>query len=117
MTAEVWLAIVGFATAVVGTVKYAITKFSESNDKAIEAHKAHLKSFQTEIATIRKEYYDTLTKVEAAKVQMVLAQKDFSENNKHLKLFIELTKTYIQDTEKRMKLLEDNFGRVILKLK
>lgn len=117
MSAEVLIALIAFGSGLVALAKYMVTKISETNDKAIEAHKAHLKSFQTEIATIRKEYYDTVVKIESAKVQMVLAQKDFSENNKSLRTFIELTKTYIQDSEKRLKLLEDNFGKVILKLK
>lgn len=113
MTTEVWLAIIACITAVIGLVKYLVTKLSDSNEKAILAHQRHLETFQKEIKEVRKNYYDTVAKIESVKAQMISVQQGSQENNKQLKRFIELTQTYIQDSEKRMRSIEDDLGKII----
>lgn len=115
MTPEVWLAIIACIGSVIGLVKYGLTLIDKSNDKAIIAHSNHIQTFKDETAKIRQQYYETVAQINQLKIQLSHAQRSFDANNLQLVKFIELTKKYVEDSEKRLKLLEDNFGKVILK--
>lgn len=115
MTPEVWLAIIACIGSGIALIKYGLTLIDKSNDKAIQAHSNHLQSFKEDILIVRKEYYDTVAKINQLKIQLHLSQKSLDANNLQLVKFIELTKKYVEDSEKRLKILEDNFGKVILK--
>lgn len=113
MTTEVWLGIIAVITSLVALVKYLVSALTKSNDSTVKSQAEHLKTFQEELLRIRKHYYETVSKLESLKAQLVSVQQGASENNKQLKRFIELTQTYIQDSEKRIRTLEDNLGKII----
>ena len=117
MTTEVWLALLGTIGAAIALTHFLAKALKESSDKTVAAKDELIASLKETSATVLQNNYDTQAKLNAATNQMSVSTKEFYDMKKQMIIFAELTKTYIQDSEKRVKLLEENFGKVILKLK
>jgi len=117
MGAEVWIAAIGLGTTLIGTAKYMVTKLDDSNKEAISAHKAHLQTFKEEITKVREEYYDTKISNESLKAMVLTMQKNFSDMNTTLKMFVELTRGSMLENEKRFDKLHEEFGKVLIRFK
>lgn len=113
MTTEVWLALIACIGLVVKLVHYMVTKLSDSNTEVIKAYTVINESFKKEVKKVQDEFYQVKSLVESLKAQLVSAQRGMADNNSQMKRFIELTNNYIQDSEKRMKVLEEGLGKII----
>lgn len=118
MSTQAWIALFTTIGAVIALIKYGFSEYVKVTDKVLDkeskAHGKTIDDFESKVKTIEMQYQDTLKKIEAAKHQMALAQKQYSETNQTLKVFVELTKSYIKDNEDKLKELNEKLGKVIL---
>ena len=120
MTIEVWLALIGLSTTIIGASKYMVTQIRESNKETVKAHEAHIASLKKVTEPMDRNYHDVVSRVTALTNQTSMLHKEYTEIKKHLVTFIDLTRASMKDMDRyreEVKNLKDNFGKVHLKVK